>query len=93
MPTGISEGSPEFARFFNHSHLWKLQSSITAECSAIELLRNMRPTHGPEGVCVGRGMIFITDAGWGVKRGQVGAEAGRYRRPCLARGAKVREYL
>ena len=41
----ISEGSPEFARCFNHSHLWKLQSSITAECSAIELLRNMRPTY------------------------------------------------
>jgi hypothetical protein len=39
----ISEGFPEFARFFNHSHLWKLQSIITAECSAIELLRNTRP--------------------------------------------------
>jgi len=23
----ISEGFPEFARFFNHSHLWKLQLS------------------------------------------------------------------
>ena len=23
----LSEGSPEFARFFNHSHLWKLQLS------------------------------------------------------------------
>jgi hypothetical protein len=21
----INEGFPEFARFFNHSHLWKLQ--------------------------------------------------------------------
>ncbi|MDT5060010.1 MAG: hypothetical protein QOH63_469 [Acidobacteriota bacterium] len=40
-----SEGFPEFARFFNHSHLWKLQPIITAECSTIELLRKMRPTH------------------------------------------------
>ena len=23
----VSEGFPEFARFFNHSHLWKLQLS------------------------------------------------------------------
>ena len=41
----ISEGSPEFARCFNHSHLWKLQSIITAECSAIELLRKIRALH------------------------------------------------
>ena len=45
MLTITSEGFPEFARFFNHSHLWKLQSLITAECSAIELLRKMRPRH------------------------------------------------
>ena len=45
MLTIASEGFPEFARFFNHSHLWKLQSIITAGCSAIELLRKMRPTH------------------------------------------------
>lgn len=25
MLTFASEGFPEFARFFNHSHLWKLQ--------------------------------------------------------------------
>ncbi len=68
MLTVISEGSPEFARFFNHSHLWKLQSSITAECSAIELLRNMRPTHRQKGSCVERRMIFITDVQRGVKR-------------------------
>jgi hypothetical protein len=93
MPIVVSEGFPEFARFFNHSHLWKLQLScmgfpmaigarenaffnfflnllptprisfpgnievflrrvsaivkdhaaLTAECSAIELLRKMRP--------------------------------------------------
>jgi hypothetical protein len=36
-------GFPEFTQFFNHSHLWKLQSTITAGCSAIELLRKMRP--------------------------------------------------
>jgi len=68
MLTFISEGFPEFARFFNHSHLWKLQSIITAECSAIELLRNMRPTHRLKGSCVGRRMIFITDVQSRVKR-------------------------
>jgi hypothetical protein len=45
MPTFIGEGFPEFARFFNHSHLWKLQLLLTAECSAIELLRKTRSTH------------------------------------------------
>ncbi len=53
MLTFVCEGFPEFARCFNHSHLWKLQHScmkfllhimqrLTAGCSAIELLRNTR---------------------------------------------------
>ena len=57
----ISEGFPEFARFFNHSHLWKLQLLITAECSAIELLRKTRPTHELLQQCVERDTIFIAD--------------------------------
>ncbi len=78
MLTVISEGSPEFARFFNHSHLWKLQSSITAECSAIELLRNMRPMRRLWGACVGRRMIFIADGAGGVKRGGKRDELNHY---------------
>ena len=52
MPIFISEGFPEFARFFNHSHLWKLQLSCvnlsmtigTQENAFFDFFLNLLPT-------------------------------------------------
>ena|GEM_PF-4216551 len=55
QPIAAGVGFPEFTRFFNHSHLWKLQITLTAECSAIELLRKTRPALLPGEAVLGRG--------------------------------------
>ena len=94
MLTFISEGFPEFARFFNHSHLWKLQSIITAECSAIELLRKMRPCARAMTAYAGRVEIFIADGQLERQAGALRGMGGRHGDPGeLAREREVREYL
>jgi len=43
MLTFVGEGFPEFTRFFNHSHLWKLQRSLQPNALPLSYCGMYRP--------------------------------------------------